>query len=79
MLATGTEMFAKADARFAEGRVANENGDRFELVGVIYTVGLVFAGLGLVFKTNVRWMMFAFGVVIFVVGTGRMLMLPWAS
>ena len=79
MLATGKEMFEKADARFAEGRVANEHGDAFELVGVIYTVGLVFAGLGLVFKTNMRWAMFGLGVLIFVISTGRMLMLPWAS
>ncbi len=79
MLAAGKEMFAQADARFAEGRVANEHGDGFELVGVIYTVGLVFAGLGLVFKTNMRWAMFGLGVLVFVISTGRMLMLPWAS
>jgi hypothetical protein len=79
MLEKGTEMFAKADERFHQGREANEHRDHFELVEVIYTVGLVFAGLGLVFKTRMRWGMFGIGATIFVLATIRLVILPWAK
>jgi hypothetical protein len=79
MLAEGTAMFEKADKRFGEGRVANEHGDSFDMVGVFYTVALVFAGLGLVFKTRMRWGMFSLGASIFVIATLRMITLPWAG
>lgn len=77
MSETGTEMFDEADKRFSEGREANENRDHFDLVEVIYTVGLVFAGLGLVFKTRMRWGMFGIGTLVFVIATIWLARLPW--
>lgn len=50
-----------SDKKFAEGRTANENGDQFDLTGVLVTVSLFFAGLGLVFKSDVRWAFFGLG------------------
>lgn len=79
MLAGGTAKFAEADKKFAEGRIANENGDQYELVGVLLTVSLFFAGLGLVFKTNIRWGFWASGVLIFGGAVAYMLRLPWCS
>ena len=75
----GTKMFAEADAKFEEGRVANGNGDRFDLVGVFYTVGLFFAGLGLVFKTNIRWTFCGLGALVVLSATLYMFTLPWTS
>jgi hypothetical protein len=79
MLITGSEMFDEADARFAEGRQANENGDKFDLAGVFFTVALFFAGLGLVFKTGMRWGLFGLGVAVFGLTTIYMALLPWAG
>jgi hypothetical protein len=78
-LAQGTQMFADADKKFEEGRVANENGDKFDLAVVFYTVALFFAGLGLVFKTKVRWGFFLAGVVIFLGSSLFIVSLPWAG
>ena len=77
-LAEGTQMFADADKKFEEGRAANENGDKFDLAVVFYTVALFFAGLGLVFKTSIRWGFFGSGLIIFVGTTLFMITLPWA-
>lgn len=79
MLVKGEQMFAQADARFAEGRQANVNGDEFDLVGVFFTISLVFAGLGLVFKTAMRWKFFYAGSAIFVLSLIYMLTLNWTS
>jgi hypothetical protein len=78
-LSKGTQMFADADKRFEEGRTANENGDKFDLVGVFYTVALFFAGLGLVFKSNARWGFFTAGLVIFATASAYLASLPWTS
>lgn len=79
MLSAGTRMFEEADKKFGEGRIANENGDMFDLVGVLFTVALFFGGLGLVFKTPVRWGFFALGALVFLASAVRMAMLPWAA
>jgi hypothetical protein len=78
-LAKGTQMFADADKRFEEGRTANDNGDKFDLVGVFYTVALFFAGLGLVFKTSARWGFFLTGTAIFLGASIYLATLPWAG
>ncbi len=77
-LELGTTMFGEADKKFEEGRLANDNGDKFDLAGVIYTVGLFFAGLGLVFKTRIRWGFFAAGCAIFLGASIYLMTLPWA-
>lgn len=78
-LEQGTKMFADADKKFEEGRTANENGDKFDLAVVFYTVALFFAGLGLVFKTKIRWGFFGSGLVLFVGTSIFMMTLPWAG
>lgn len=78
-LAAGTEMFAQADKQFEEGRIANTNGDNFDLAVVFYTVALFFAGLGLVFKTNIRWIFCGVGALFFVGCSLFIMSLPWAS
>ncbi|HXU30523.1 MAG TPA: hypothetical protein VN851_08110, partial [Thermoanaerobaculia bacterium] len=77
-LEEGTTMFAEADKKFEEGRVANNNGDGFDLAGVIYTVGLFFAGLGLVFKTRIRWGFFGAGTLVVLGATIFLLTRNWA-
>ena len=78
-LKAGTDMFAEADKKFEEGKVANDNGDKFDLAVVFYTVALFFLGLGLVFKTSVRWGFCGLGAVGFLFSTIFILMLPWVS
>lgn len=72
-------MFAEADKTFDEGQKANEIGDKFDLTTVIFTASLFFAGLGLVFKTRVRWGFFYLGSAIFLVGLIYMLTLKTAG
>ncbi len=79
MVAEGNKTFAEADKKFDEGRVANNEGDKFELGTVLFTVALFLGGLGLVFKTNVRWGFYVCGMVIFVVATVYMVRLPMAG
>jgi hypothetical protein len=78
MLEEGEAMFKQADAKFQEGRQANENGDQFDLAGVFFTVALFFAGLGLVFKTSMRWGFLAAGAVVFLGSVVFVARLPWA-
>ena len=78
MLAEGEKKFADADKKFDEGRVANDTGDTFDLIGVIYAVGLFMAGLGLVFKTKLRWLFLAAGVLVFAYATIYMFRTPWS-
>jgi hypothetical protein len=77
MFAQADKMFADADKRFGDGRAANDNGDKFDLVGLYYTIALFFAGLGLVFKTRVRWGFFSTGSLAFLGSTAYMLTLNW--
>jgi hypothetical protein len=77
MFEEGTKLFAEADKRFADGRNANENGDKFDLAGVLYTVALFFGGLSLVFKSSGRWGFFYGGVAVFALTTIYLLAIPW--
>lgn len=71
-------VFEQADAKFREGQTANENGDQFDLVAVYYTIALFFAGLGLVFKSSMRWPFFGVGATICIGATIFLATLPWA-
>ena len=79
MLASANKGFADAEKRFNEGKVANENGDQFDLAGVFFTVALFFAGVGLVFKTSIRWVFFGLGLLVFLGSTIFILTLPWTA
>lgn len=77
-----TEAVAKldeADKLYQEGSDANETGDKFGLDGVIYTVCLFLAGIGLVFKTRMRWSFLMMGSVAFVAATIYLFRIPWAG
>ncbi len=52
-------------------------GDEFSLNGVYCTLSLFFAGLGLVFKSRVRWGFFGLGSVIFLGALVYMCRLEW--
>ncbi len=62
---------------FEEGRHANEAGDQFALNGVYYTLSLFFGGLGLVFRSRVRWGFFSLGCVVLTGSAIYMFMLEW--
>jgi hypothetical protein len=78
MLAKGKNDYVAADKRFDEGRAAGNNGDRFDLYTVIFTVSLFFAGLGLVFKTRIRWYFIISGALVFVYAAFHLSRTPWA-
>lgn len=71
------ELSAKARELFEEGRHANDAGDRFALNSVYYTLSLFFGGLGLVFRSRVRWGFFALGCVVLTGSAIYMFMLEW--
>jgi hypothetical protein len=78
MFAEGNQLFADAEKKFEEGRKANNNGDEFELAGLYYTIALFFAGLGLVFKTKMRWGFAGAGIVVFLLSTIYLFTRTWA-
>ncbi|HXD34418.1 MAG TPA: hypothetical protein VN643_25085 [Pyrinomonadaceae bacterium] len=78
MLARGKSDYAAADKKFDDGRNASSTGDRFDLNTVVLTVSLFFAGLGLVFKTRIRWYFLVSGLIVFLYGTIYLAKTPWA-
>jgi hypothetical protein len=78
MFAEGEKLFADADKKFAEGRTANDNGDKYDLAGLFFTIALFFAGLALVFKSSMRWAFCGSGALIFLGTLIYMLTLPGA-
>ncbi|MCX6848136.1 MAG: hypothetical protein NTY98_04385 [Verrucomicrobia bacterium] len=68
----------KAEELFAQGQHEGTVGDQFALDGVYYTMSLFFAGLGLVFKSRVRWGFFSLGTLIFLGALVYMCRLEWA-
>lgn len=69
---------AEAAELFKEGQRCGTIGDRFALNGVQYAMALFFAGLGLVFKSRVRWAFLALGAIVLGVAITYMARLPWA-
>lgn len=78
------EMLAKSEAQFEEsqktfkaGELANETGDKFQLIAVIYAIGLFFGGIVQVFRNDrMRWIILGIGAVLFVGATAYLLTLP---
>ncbi len=77
MLAAAVEKAAESDKAFNEGVEANEQGDKFELVNVIFAISLFFTGISLVFKTSIRWAILMVGGLLFFVGAVYMIFIPW--
>jgi tetratricopeptide (TPR) repeat protein len=78
MYSGSDEKYKEAKVKFDEGSHANNAGDYFSLAGVYYALSLFFAGIGLVFKTGMRWWFFSIGFFIFVATTIYMFTLEWA-
>lgn len=68
----------EAKVLFEEGQKAGSIGDEFALNGVHYTLSLFFAGLGLVFKSRVRWGFFSLGSAVLLGAIIYMSRLQWA-
>ena len=68
----------QAQAIIKEASETSTVGDQFSLAGVFYAVSLALAGIGLVFKTRVRWSFFVVGFGIFVCATVCLTRLKWA-
>ncbi|MBI4953790.1 MAG: hypothetical protein HY908_17325 [Myxococcales bacterium] len=68
-----------AKARFFEGQIANYNGDVLSLTAVLYTVCLFLAGIGLVFKTRVRWAFGGLAVVALVASSVHIFSQKWTG
>jgi hypothetical protein len=60
-----------------QGRKSDDIGDSFDLAGVYCTLSLFFAGLGLVFKTRVRWGFFTAGCIVLIAASAYMATLEW--
>ena len=69
---------AKIEDFLRKASSTSQVSDQFSLVGVFYTISLALAGIGLVFKTRVRWAFFTVGLIIFVSSTVYMSRLQWA-
>jgi hypothetical protein len=71
------ELAASAEASTNEARDANQTGDNFVLLAVIFASVLFFAGVGTKFKGyRVRVAMVSFAVVMFAIGVASVLLLP---
>lgn len=69
---------AEAESLFKQAQEAGNQGDAFSLTVVYYTMALFFAGLGLVFKSRMRWGFMAIGALVMLGGLYHMFKLPWA-
>jgi hypothetical protein len=78
-LEPGTQGFASADTRFDTGRHANEVGDEFAFIGVLFTVALFLAGIALVFKSRVRWLFAGLGLGMLLFSGVKLVIAPWAG
>jgi hypothetical protein len=69
----------EADAHFQVGGKAGTVGDNLGVTGVLYTVALFLAGIGLVFKTRVRWGFAVIGLVALVGATLHLFLQEWSA
>jgi hypothetical protein len=79
MLAKAVAQSAESDKAFNEGVEANEHGDKFELINVIFAISLFFTGISLVFKSSIRWSILIVGGLLFFVGAVYMAFIPWTA
>jgi hypothetical protein len=77
-LGDGVQMFDAADAKFTEGREANQAGDQFGMAAILYTVALFLSGIALVFKSGIKWAFGGLGALVVVAATLFLFTLKWA-
>lgn len=79
MLSKSNSLFQEAEKTFKDGEVANEVGDKFQLVAVIYAISLFFGGIVQVFRNDtMRWAILGVGGLLFLIATGYMFTVPWS-
>lgn len=77
LLAKSQAQFDEAEKTFKEGEQANESGDKFQLVAVLYAISLFFGGIVQGFHNDrMRWAILGIGALLFVGASGYMLTLP---
>ncbi|MDT4968351.1 MAG: hypothetical protein QOJ64_3088 [Acidobacteriota bacterium] len=77
MLAQSHALFDESEKYFKLGQDANETGDKFQLIAVIFAIGLFFGGIVQVFRNDrVRRAIISVSGVFLIVGTIYMLTLP---
>jgi hypothetical protein len=80
MLSKATKQQQEAEKTFKEGQEANETGDKFQLIAVIYAIGLFFGGIVQVFRgSTMRWVILAVGGALILVSTVYLFTVPWAG
>jgi hypothetical protein len=80
MLAKSQTLSDEAESIFKTGQVANETGDKFQLVAVIFAISLFFGGIVQVFRNDrMRWVILGVGAVLFLGGAIYMVSLPWTA
>jgi hypothetical protein len=80
MLAKSQTLSDEAESIFKTGQVANETGDKFQLVAVIFAISLFFGGIVQVFRNDrMRWVILCVGAVLFLGGAIYMVSLPWTA
>lgn len=78
MLAKSKSLSDDAEKTFKEGQQANQTGDKFQLIAVIFAISLFFGGIVQVFRNyRVRMAILGVSALFFVVATVYMLTLPW--
>ena len=77
MLAKSQSLFGEAEQIFKMGQEANEIGDRFQLIAVIFAISLFFGGIVQVFRNDrLRWGVLGVSGVFLLGATIYMLTLP---
>jgi membrane protein YdbS with pleckstrin-like domain len=78
MFTKSQALFDQAEKVFKEGQAANQTGDKFQLVAVVYAISLFFGGVAQVFRHDkTRWLILSVGSVFMVGATIYLFTLPW--
>jgi formiminotetrahydrofolate cyclodeaminase len=79
MLAESVKLSEQSEKTFKEGQDANEAGDKFDFVNVIFAISLFFVGISLIFRTSIRWVLLGLGSLAFIAAAIYMATLSWTS
>jgi hypothetical protein len=78
MFTKSQALFDQAEKAFKEGQAANQTGDKFQLVAVVYAISLFFGGVAQVFRHDKTcWLILSVGSVFMVGATIYLFTLPW--
>jgi hypothetical protein len=78
MLVKSQSLFDEAEKTFKQGQDADETGDKFQLIAVIFAISLFFGGIVQVFRNDrVRWAILGVSGLFLLVAAIYMVTLPW--